>query len=124
MNIPKPESNHRYAWEEYENKIDEIKWLHFDKLMTVGQISEKLDIPDWIILDLFKVKKVDKLSYPELCRRRRELDFDKLYDLHFNQRFSLNDIHRLFGYSPLYTKRVFKDRGLSHLGFVNQTKQN
>ncbi|MDE1363590.1 hypothetical protein PVN35_22725, partial [Bacillus paralicheniformis] len=30
VNIPKPESNHRYAWEEYENKIDEIKKLHFD----------------------------------------------------------------------------------------------
>lgn len=34
--------------------------------MIVGQISEKLNISDWIILDLFKAKKVDKLSYPEL----------------------------------------------------------
>lgn len=57
MNIPKPESNHRYAWEEYENKIDEIKKLHFDKLMTVGQISEELGIPDWIILNLLEAKK-------------------------------------------------------------------
>ncbi|NUJ16914.1 helix-turn-helix transcriptional regulator [Bacillus glycinifermentans] len=94
--------------------------MHFKDLMTVGQISEKLNIPDWIILDLFKAKKVDKLNYPELCRRRRACDFDKLYDLHFNQRLSLNEIHRQFGYSPLYTKRVFKEKGLSHLGFINQ----
>ncbi|MFT0823416.1 hypothetical protein VSK92_02715 [Bacillus swezeyi] len=65
MNIPKPECNHRHAWEEYENKIDEIKWLHFDKLMTVGRISEKLGIPDWIILNLLEAKKVDKLSHPD-----------------------------------------------------------
>ncbi|BCT28404.1 hypothetical protein EBA29_02093 [Bacillus velezensis] len=51
------------------------------ELKTVGEISKELNIPDWGILNLFKAKKVDKLSYSELSKRRRAKDFDLLYDL-------------------------------------------
>ncbi|MGG3891981.1 hypothetical protein, partial [Metabacillus fastidiosus] len=123
INLPEPEwmnGEHKYAWEKYLSYLDKIKELHFEQLKTIPEISEQLKIPDWIIRDLFKANKVDKLSFRELSKRKRERDFDFLYDLHFNKKISLNDIYRLHGYSPLYVKRVFEDKGLSHLGFVNQ----
>ncbi|MGM7720465.1 AraC family transcriptional regulator [Metabacillus sp. Hm71] len=113
---------HQYAFEKYLESWDKIKHLHFSELKTIGVISKELGIPEWCIGEIFEFKKVDKLSFRELCKLRRSKDFKFLYDLHFNQKMSLNDIYRLHGYSPLYIKRVFEDEGLKHLGFVNQLK--
>lgn len=85
------------------------------ELRTVGEISKELNIPDWGILNLFKAKKVDKLSYSELSMRRRAKDFDLLYDLHFNKKMSLKEIGRKYNYSPPYIRQVFKDQGIEHL---------
>ena len=106
----------------YSDKLEQIKRLHFDELKTVGEISKELNIPDWSILNLFKAKKVDKLSYSELSKRRRAKDFDMLYDLHFNKKLSLKEIVRKYDYSPPYIRKVFKDRGIEHLAFKNQNK--
>ncbi|ATO29053.1 hypothetical protein RA13_14455 [Bacillus atrophaeus] len=97
--------------------------MHFEELKTVGDISKELNISDWIILDLFKAQKVDKLSFQELSKRRRTKDFDFLYDLHFNKKMSLKEISRAYDYSPPYIRQVFKDQGIQHLASKNQHKR-
>ncbi|PAK28609.1 hypothetical protein CJ467_19770 [Bacillus velezensis] len=92
------------------------------ELKKMGEIPKELNIPDWGILNLFKAKKVDKLSYSELSKRRRAKDFDLLYDLHFNKKMSLKEIGRKYNYSPPYIRQVFKYQGIEHLAFKNQNK--
>ncbi|MEH7552928.1 AraC family transcriptional regulator [Bacillus altitudinis] len=106
-------------WEQHLDKFEAIKKLHFKHLKTVREISEELEIPEWVILDLFKSQKVDKLSFTELSKRKRAMHFEKLYDMHFNKGMSLKKIHRDFGFSPPYVKKVFEEHGLKHKHFIN-----
>ncbi|MGA4711639.1 AraC family transcriptional regulator [Bacillus safensis] len=101
------------------DKFDAIKELHFKQLKTVREISEEMNIPDWVILDLFKSQKVDKLSFTELSKRKRAVHFEKLYDLHFNKGMSLKKIYRDYGFSPPYIRKVFEEHGLEHKHFIN-----
>nr|WP_257215504.1 AraC family transcriptional regulator [Bacillus pumilus] len=119
LDIPKPEKGHKYAWEQHLDKFEVIKKLHFKQLKTVREISDELNIPDWIILDLFKSQKVDKLSFPELTKRKRAIHFEKLYDLHFNKGMSLKKIYRDYGFSPPYIRKVFEEHGVEHKHFIN-----
>lgn len=74
------------------------------------------------IKQIFKHGKVKLYSAWDIAKIKRDNDFEKLYDLHFIQKLSLNEIYRLYGFSQIYVKRVFKENGLEHLGFVNQIK--
>ncbi|GLO66100.1 AraC family transcriptional regulator [Oceanobacillus kimchii] len=111
---------HIYAWEKYVDRFEEIKIKHFEELMTIGQISKELRIPEWIILELFEKMKMDKLSYKELTRRKRSNNFDKIYTWHFKQKLSMNEIYRRYGYSQPYCRRVLADKGLKQREIINQ----
>ncbi len=119
ISLPKHEVTYNYTWEQHLDKFETIKELHFKQLKTVREISEKLNIPDWVILDLFKSQKVDKLSFTELSKRKRAIHFEKLYDLHFNKDMSLKKIYRDYGFSPSYTRKVFEEHGVEHKHFIN-----
>lgn len=117
--MPKHEVTYNYKWEQHLDKFEAIKELHFNQLKTVREISEELNIPDWVILDLFKYQKVDKLSFTELSKRKRAIHFEKLYDLHFNKDMSLKKIYRDYGFSPPYIRKVFEEHGVEHKHFIN-----
>ncbi|MGZ9868096.1 AraC family transcriptional regulator [Priestia endophytica] len=97
--------------------------MHEQDLLSVEHISKITGIDWWVINDLFKEYGVEKLGFSELSRRRRERDFELIYNLHYKNKLSLNEIHREYGFSPLYTKRVLGDQGLTHLGYENQLKR-
>ncbi len=119
ITLPKHEGAYNYAWELHLDKFEVIKELHFKQLKTIREISEELNIPDWIIKDLFNSQKVDKLSFTELSKRKRAIHFNKLYDLHFKKDMSLKKIYRDYGFSPAYTRKVFEEHGVEHKHFIN-----
>lgn len=120
--IPPVESDHCYVWEEYIDQLDELVELHHKALLTLHEIGRAKDIPYHTLKALFEANNIKIYHHHEIAKMKREKDFEFLYDLHFNKKMSLNEIYRKHGYSPLYVKRVFEDKGLKHLDFKNQYK--
>ncbi|MFS1518469.1 AraC family transcriptional regulator [Bacillus sp. SCS-151] len=102
--------------------MDKLIEMNHEMLMTPNEIFKETGIETKDMEILFNKYNVELLKLKEISRLKREKDFELLYDLHFIKNLSLNEIYRQFGLSPLYTKRVFEDKGIPHQGFINQCK--
>lgn len=125
IDLPKPQfmnGQFKYSWEKYQSELDKLVELNHEKLLTSHEIQKGTGISIDDLENLFKNNGIKLYKLKELSKKKRELDFDFLYNQHFNKRLSLNDIYREFGFSPGYTKKCFEDKGLKHLNFVNQLK--
>lgn len=125
IDLPEPKwknGNHVYNWQKHIDKLDKLIEMNHKDLLNPNEIQNKTGILANDLKSLFKYKGVKLYNAWEIAKLKRDRDFDFLYDLHFNKKMSLNEIYRKYGYSQPYIKRVFKDNGLSHLGFVNQNK--
>lgn len=123
LDLPETEYSGVYSYEKHIPELDKLVALNHDHLLTAHQIHAREGITVENIKLLFKSQGVELLKFSDISRKKREQDFDKLYKLHFNNKFSLNEIYEITGLSPLYVKRVFKEKGLKHLGFSNQLKE-
>ncbi|WP_144462659.1 AraC family transcriptional regulator [Siminovitchia fortis] len=96
--------------------------MNHQMLKTPFEIQKEIGISTKDLELLFNENNIKLLKLPDIAFNKRSKDFEKIYHLHINKRLSLNEIYRQYGYSPLYSKRVLKDRGIDHLNFVNQMK--
>lgn len=92
------------------------------ELKTSYEIQRELGVYVKDLEKLFEANNVKVFKLKEISAFKRSKDFDEIYDLHINQKLSLSEIYRYYGYSPIYSKRVLKEKGIDHLGFVNQLK--
>lgn len=122
--IPSEEEyrNREYVWKQYLNQLGELVELHHEALLTLHEVAKAKDIPWHTLKRMFIANNIKIYHNREIAKMRRAKNFDFLYDLHFNQKLSLNEIYEKYGFSPLYVKRVFEDRRIKHLGFTNQFK--
>jgi len=114
----------RYKWEEHVDKLDELKRMHHQDLLSLNEIVRLTGIDVWVIEDLFNEFNIEIMGIKKRAKLKRERDFDLIYKLHKIKEMSLNEIYREYGFSPLYSKTVLKDKGINHNGFVNQLKNN
>ncbi|MFA1822194.1 AraC family transcriptional regulator [Virgibacillus oceani] len=119
--IPKPEFQD-YQWKKYQDKLDELVKMNHVELKTAYEIQAETGVYVKDLDQLFEANNVEVFKHKKISALKRNKDFEIIYDLHINQKLSLNEIYRNYRYSPLYSKRVLKDKGIDHLGFVNQLK--
>jgi hypothetical protein len=110
---------HEYSWQKYEDKMEQFVEANHKQLLTPFEIHKRYGIGVKDLEILFKMKNVELYKQKEIAKRKREKHFDLLYQFHFVDKLSLNEIYRKYGYSPQYVKKVFEDRGMEHLGMVN-----
>ncbi|TCJ01608.1 AraC family transcriptional regulator [Cytobacillus praedii] len=113
---------HVYAWQKFTDKMDKLIEMNHKDLLNPYEIEKQIGILSDDLKRLFEHHNIKLNSAWDIAKIKRKKDFKTLYKLHFQQRLSLNEIYRQYGYSQLYVKRVFKEHGLEHLGFVNQNK--
>ncbi|GAB3795046.1 AraC family transcriptional regulator [Virgibacillus kimchii] len=92
------------------------------ELKTSYEIQRELVVYAKDLEKLFEANNIKIFKLKEISALKRSKDFDEIYDLHINQKLSLSETYRYYGYSPIYSKRVLKEKGIDHLGFVNQLK--
>jgi site-specific DNA recombinase len=115
-------ADHHYVWENYMDQLGELVELHHEALLTLFEISKAKNIPYDTLKALFEANDIKIYHRSEIAKMKREKHFELLYDLHFNKKMSLNEIERKYGFSRPYIKRVFEDKGIKHLNFLNQHK--
>ncbi|WP_238791451.1 hypothetical protein [Paenibacillus sp. EKM207P] len=96
-------------WEEYESQLDELLKLYQVDLLSFEQIAEKVNIDWWTVKSLFKAKGVKLISHKERSKTKRAKDYPLLYDLHYIQGLSLDQIYAKYKYSPPYIRQVFRE---------------
>ncbi|WP_029518112.1 hypothetical protein [Paenibacillus polymyxa] len=96
-------------WEEYESQLEELLKLYQVDLLSFEQIGEKVNIEWWTIKSLFKAKGIKLISHKERSKIKRAKDYPLLYDLHYNQGLTLNQIYAKYKYSPPYVRQVFRE---------------
>lgn len=111
-----------HSWENYVDQLDELVEMHHKQLKTMNEIEKLTGINDYTLKELFKANGIKIYNKSEIAKMRRDRDFELLYDLHFNQKMSLNEIYRKYGYSPTYVRKAFEDKGIKHLNFRSQFK--
>ncbi len=121
MDIPKHEYTD-YQWEKHQDLLDKLIYLNHEMLKTPFEIERETGVSAVDLKLLFEHNNVRVLMLSDIAFRKRDRDFERIYDLHIKKKISLNEIYRKYGFSPLYSRRVLKDKGVDHLGFVNQLK--
>lgn len=113
---------HTYSWQKHIHKLDKLIRMNHKEMLNPNEMYKKTGILADDIKQIFEHHNVKLFNAWEIAKMKRHHDFDILYKLHFERKLSLNEIYREYGYSQIYAKRVFKEHGMSHLGFVNQNK--
>ncbi|MGG6478788.1 AraC family transcriptional regulator [Paenibacillus sp. NRS-1775] len=101
--------NRKNKWEEYEDEYEELLKLYQVDLLSFEQIGERANIDWWNIKLLFRAKGVRLISHKERSKIKRANDYPMLYDLHYNQGLTLNQIYAKYQHSPPYIRQVFRE---------------
>lgn len=83
--------------------------MYQNKLLSFEQIAEKVNIDWWTVKSLFKAKGVKLISHKERSKIKRAKDYPLLYDLHYNEGLTLNQIYTKYKYSPPYIRQVLRE---------------
>ena len=92
------------------HKLDELVLMYWGDLLTFEEIGQAIGEHYWHIKHLFKQYDVPRMSVAERARYKRELDFDRLYQLHVLVGKSFKQIHKETGLSPQYVRKTLQEK--------------
>ncbi|MGN7354406.1 recombinase family protein [Paenibacillus amylolyticus] len=96
-------------WSEIEHLYYEMLKMYNEDLLSFEQIAEATETDWWSIKQMFKAKGAVLLSTKERGIKRRSLDFEKIYDLHYIDGLAFTKIYKEHGLSPTYCKQVLQE---------------
>lgn len=96
----------------HEDKLDEMIRLYREELLSFEEIGNKLNIDWWTIKTLFKKHNIPRYTLKERAKLKRKMVYPLIYKLHYEDKKTLNEIYKNYGFSPPYCRQVLRE-GLS-----------
>ncbi|GAV11269.1 hypothetical protein PBN151_1196 [Paenibacillus sp. NAIST15-1] len=123
--LPKLERNeneHSEKWRRLEQAIEEMKTLYYKKLASFDDIAKTYECNWWDIKTLFRKYNLTTISLKERARLNRKRDFETIYDLHYNQKKTLTEIYRDYGFVPQHVRTTLKEHGYAVINYQRLEK--
>lgn len=120
--IERNENEHTEKWRRLEPKIDEMKVLYYENLVSFDDIAKTFECNWWDIKTLFRKYNLTTLSLKERARLNRKKDFKTIYDLHYNQKKTLTEMYQDYGYIPQHVRTTLKEHGCEVINYQRVEK--
>ncbi|QSO45467.1 hypothetical protein [Alicyclobacillus mengziensis] len=91
--------------------------MYDEKLMTFQQIGDALGIPWWDVKKILRSHDVPPISEATRARRRRQKDFEVIYQMHITEQMTFVQIGQALGRSAPYIRKVLEDNGVKPVNY-------